>query len=156
LLSITGHDGSCLFRSTAVIFDPKLLESIVEEDSKTCNLRNKIADTMRNSPGEYFSFVEVDRLKVDHSHFFLIFEACMSDAEKKTRDFMEEEANRLELFFRYCDALETREDDDNMYGGYAEIVAISKHFETPIYVIRLDDPGIDPREINKIERVNVR
>ena len=152
MLSITGHDGSCLFRSTSVIYDPKLLDSSVDEDSSTWNLRNTIAERMRSSPGEYFSFVEVDRLKVNTSKnsdcaYFL--KACMNDAEKKRSDFMEEEANRLELFFRYCDALETREDDDNMYGGYAEIVAISKHFETPIYVIRLDDPGNETTKSDK-------
>jgi hypothetical protein len=39
-----------------------------------------------------------------------------------------------------------REDDDNMYGGYAEVVAISQHFECPVYVIRLDDPGLTMNE----------
>ncbi len=29
-----------------------------------------------------------------------------------------------------------------MWGGYAEVVALSQHFGCTVYVIRLDDPGL--------------
>ena len=65
----------------------------------------------------------------------------MTKKEKRTRNFFDDEANRLELFFRYCDELDTKGNDDNMWGGYAEIVAISLCYKTPIFIIRVDDPG---------------
>ena len=62
--SITGKDGSCLFRSSVVIQYPDLLNNKDIQTSKASELRNQIAEQMRKSPGDYFAFVEIERLKV--------------------------------------------------------------------------------------------